>query len=91
MAQENYAIETTNWALRKKTWFAKDFLKNVFTFLEKRNKIVEIGPGLGRFADECERAGMDYLAVETSEKLSKRLSERGVSVIEQAVPPHSSI
>ena len=52
IAQEKYNIETTEWGLRKKAKFARDLLDHVFTFLEKGDKVVEIGPGLGHFADE---------------------------------------
>jgi len=66
-------------------------VKNLFEyFLPRYNtriKILEIGPGHGDFARECQRRDMDYLGIEPSQELRKGLEMSGIPVVDHTVPP----
>ena len=52
-----------------------------------RSSVVEIGPGRGEFANECQKRGWDYTGIEVSQKFLRPLKEMGLHVIEARVPP----
>lgn len=56
-------------------------------FLPERVKMLEIGPGIGWFAAEVDKAGYDYEAVEPSKPLREMLVEQGLNVVDGMTPP----
>jgi SAM-dependent methyltransferase len=49
--------------------------------------MLEIGPGVGPFAEACREAGLDYTAIEPNPKLADALEARGFKVERAVVPP----
>jgi len=64
-------------------------LKVIRRYLTKQNiKFLEVGPGLGLFADECNKLiGLDYFCVEANHNMAEDLKNRGFSVYHSFVPP----
>ncbi len=62
-------------------------LKQLSTLLPQRARILEIGPGRGRFAGLCIKAGYEYHAVEASPRGCELLRSRGIDAVEAFVPP----
>lgn len=54
---------------------------------DRRLSVLEIGPGDGYIAELSAAARYDYLAVEASEAIARKLSQAGVRVIRAFVPP----
>jgi SAM-dependent methyltransferase len=87
MGRDFYKAIITDWASKQKKLFAQHTIDNIFTFLEKDSAILEIGPGIGHFADEFNARNFSYTAVEPSMYHAKFLRDRGYRVIEQITPP----
>ena len=49
--------------------------------------VIEIGPGLGRFAHECRARKMSYIGIEPSRELCSDLEKSGFQMINKKVPP----
>lgn len=94
-AASRYKIEISKWGDEKKAAFAAHLLDEVFTFLGPHSSVLEIGPGMGHFADACRARLIDYKAIEPSRSMAESLRSRRYNVINKAVPPipieHASI
>jgi ubiquinone/menaquinone biosynthesis C-methylase UbiE len=55
--------------------------------IKKSDRVLEIGPGRGVFADICLENGVEYWAIEPNEKMAESLEKRGVKIIRSTVPP----
>jgi cyclopropane fatty-acyl-phospholipid synthase-like methyltransferase len=55
--------------------------------LEEGAAVLEIGPGRGEFAMECQNRKLNYTGIEPSNELRKNLEDAGIKVIDQVVPP----
>lgn len=51
------------------------------------DRVLEIGPGRGLFADLCLEAGLRYVAVEPNATMAASLEQRGAEVLRERVPP----
>ncbi len=63
--------------------------RRIFDFagVTRGQKVLEIGPGRGAFADICLGSGVRYAAVEANQSLADSLRARGAEVVEAVVPP----
>jgi len=55
--------------------------------LDKKPKIIEVGPGLGRFAEHCKAQEIDYEAVEPNERQAAHIQSLGYPVYRTLAPP----
>ena len=62
-------------------------LRQLNRFLPPKGRVLEIGPGKGRFAELCIAEGLDYHAVEGSPESCRLLRAKGVEATEAFVPP----
>ncbi|MBW2046492.1 MAG: class I SAM-dependent methyltransferase [Deltaproteobacteria bacterium] len=58
-----------------------------YTSLTSGMRILEIGPGLGIFADICLKRNIEYYAVEPNQQMASALEKKGIKVIRAIVPP----
>ena len=67
----------------------KHIFKKLFNKLKikRSDRVLEIGPGRGVFADICLENGAEYWAIEPNEKMAESLQRRGAKVIRSIVPP----
>jgi cyclopropane fatty-acyl-phospholipid synthase-like methyltransferase len=68
---------------------SKYTFKKLFDSLQikKSDKVLEIGPGKGMFADLCLKNCAEYWAIEPNEKMAQSLEKQGAKVIKSFVPP----
>lgn len=81
--------EITNigrWILKTQDTF---LMRLLLSFSKKDNiNILEIGPGMGHFAEVCSRyKNIHYQAIEANEKLASLLKEKGFNVDQCLIPP----
>ena len=67
--------------------FCIDLLNKLSPFIKEGDKIVEIGPGQGDFAIECNDRKLDYIGIEPSDALRNELKKKGINVKVALVPP----
>ena len=83
-----YALEkTTDTYLKVKSKFSKDIIDYLMSFLKDCNLVSEIGPGLGHFALECKKRGLNYIGFEPSLPLREKLLKKNINVVDAFVPP----
>ena len=63
-----------------------DFLAQT-NLLKSGDKVLEIGPGRGAFADLCLERSIQYTAIEPNPHLAESLESRGAEVVRALVPP----
>ena len=81
---------TTKTYLKVKGKYSIHMLDHILSFFSEDNGlIVEAGPGLGHFAEECTKKGFDYLGFEASPTLYRSLIDRGFNIKQEYVPPFS--
>jgi len=70
-------------------WVACRFSRSILEFagMKAGDKVLEIGPGRGVFADLCLERSIDYTAIEPNPHLAQSLEGRGATVIRAIVPP----
>lgn len=70
-------------------WIASRFSRSILEFagMKAGDKVLEIGPGRGVFADLCFERSIDYTAIEPNPHLAQSLESRGATVIRAIVPP----
>jgi SAM-dependent methyltransferase len=70
-------------------WVASRFSQRILTFagMKAGDKVLEIGPGRGVFADLCFEHSIDYSAIEPNPHLAQSLESRGATVVRAIVPP----
>ena len=70
-------------------WLVAGVAKRVFEFAQVKqgDRVLEIGPGRGVFADTCLKNGVDYVAIEPNQKMAAALEQRGIRVMQDIVPP----
>lgn len=87
-AEASYTLKpATALGARRKRSLQRSILLDFFPPLPNRASVLEIGPGRGEFAHECCLRNFDYLGIEPSEDLYKKLCEAGLKMISQTVPP----
>jgi len=66
-----------------------NFLLNVIKKYSQNEhiKILEIGPGLGFFAENCKRIGFNYFAIEANHIMVNELEGKGIDIVQGYVPP----
>lgn len=77
----------TKVGLKRKTALENWKLKQLLKFPDKNIKLLEIGPGLGIFAEICVKNGINYTCIEPNAKLCEILKQKGIRVIQNEVPP----
>jgi SAM-dependent methyltransferase len=66
----------------------KLFLKIIKShFKSKEPKVLEIGPGKGKFAEFCKKNNLRYVGIEANKVIADRLSSKGLEVFVGSVPP----
>lgn len=69
-------------------WRNRYFLRLIRQFVGKDPiSLLEIGPGLGFFAEQCRQDRLDYTALEANGKMAADLAARGFQVYNRFVPP----
>ena len=70
-------------------WVASRFCRRILEFanLKAGDKVLEIGPGRGAFADLCLERSISYTAIEPNSHLAEALEKRGARVVRALVPP----
>lgn len=73
---------------RKKSeaWSGK-FIARFLSNLSAGCSVVEIGPGRGEFARECQRRGWQYTGIEASQTFFDPLKRSGIRTVQARVPP----
>jgi SAM-dependent methyltransferase len=63
--------------------------RRIFDFagVTRGQRVLEIGPGRGVFADLCLSSGVEYAAIEANQAMADSLRSRGAEVAEARVPP----
>jgi SAM-dependent methyltransferase len=72
--------------IKQQAW-AKKFIAHFLLHLPGDCCVVEIGPGRGDFARECQRRGWEYSGIEASQAFYGPLKEMGIRVLQSRVPP----
>lgn len=72
------------WVMRR---LNRHFVETLQGLAPHARRVIEIGPGLGAFADACQRASLRYDAVEPSPRVCQALRSAGHEVVEGLVPP----
>ncbi|MGE5295244.1 MAG: class I SAM-dependent methyltransferase [Solirubrobacterales bacterium] len=69
--------------------FAVRFAQRIADFagIQAENRVLEIGPGRGTFADVCLSRKARYAAVEPNIPLAEALEAKGVPVVRAMIPP----
>lgn len=62
-------------------------LNHLLRFSSPKIKLLEIGPGIGIFAQLCKEKVTEYYAIEPNQKLFEELVSKGFPVLKAAVPP----
>ena len=74
--------------LKIKTKYSRDMLKHLIGVTGKKDGVIaEAGPGLGHFAFECKKIGFDYVGMEPSPTLREALTDKGLKMYDNYVPP----
>jgi len=70
-------------------WVASRFCRAILDFmgLKAGDRVLEIGPGRGAFADLCLERSIEYTAIEPNAHLAEPLEKRGAEVVRALVPP----
>ena len=85
---KSYSLKaTTSLGERKKGVTQRALFDYFLPKLLYSDEILEIGPGRGEFAKECQVRNFAYVGVEPSQKLCFDLKASGISVINDNVPP----
>jgi SAM-dependent methyltransferase len=65
------------------------FSRRIFKYagIRAQDRVLEIGPGRGVFADVCLANQVRYTAIEPNLSLAQALEEKGVPVVQAMVPP----
>lgn len=79
--------ETTGMYLKIKNKYSQDMLKHIMSFSKTGKYIAEIGPGLGQFASECKKLGLNYIGFEPNALLREPLNRKNINVTDAFVPP----
>ena len=68
---------------------ASQFCRRILEFagVKAGDKVLEIGPGRGAFADLCLARSAQYMAIEPNPHLAESLEGRGAEVVRALVPP----
>jgi SAM-dependent methyltransferase len=63
--------------------------RKIFDYAEiaPGQRVLEIGPGRGDFADICLERGVEYSAIEANRQMAESLEKRGANVVRAMVPP----
>ena len=70
-------------------WLSRVSSEIIFRYagLTEGMNVLEIGPGLGAFADVCIKRSIEYYAVEPNRQMADELEAKGVEVNRVIVPP----
>ena len=79
--------DTTSLGNRRKATQIEALFNEFLPSLANGAEVLEIGPGRGEFALECQKRRLGYTGVEPSNDLRTKLEEVGYRVINQVVPP----
>ena len=80
-------LTPTAFGVKKESNWQKKYIEHFLYDLPKTNKVLEIGPGTGGFAEECINRNWQYLGVEPSVIFLKTLKSKNIGVINTRVPP----
>ncbi len=85
---ETYQIEESTGIYHKvKARFSKKILADLLPSIKAGDRVIEIGPGQGHFAFECQKKNINYLGLEPSKFLRKELRTKGINLLAAFVPP----
>lgn len=79
--------KATSLGSKRKTNWPKKYIDHFLSDFPNLNRVLEIGPGEGEFAEECIKRKFKYLGLESSETYLKRLHSKNITVIHACVPP----
>ena len=79
--------ETSKIFLRLKEKFSRDLHEKLFSFLKKDDTVAEIGPGLGHFAFETTKRGLNFIGFEPSSSLREGLLKKNINIVDAFTPP----
>lgn len=77
----------TNFGESKKKAAQVEIFDHFLPKLSNDSHVLEIGPGRGAFARECQRREIPYTGIEPSDSLRAELSADGINVVKSSVPP----
>lgn len=77
----------TKLGLRRKEKIELWKLNQLLKFTDSKIKLLELGPGIGIFAELCKKNNIEYSAIEPNTKLREDLLKKGFPVKKAEVPP----
>jgi SAM-dependent methyltransferase len=72
--------------IKHEAWTGK-FISRFLSHLPASSCVIEIGPGRGEFARECQKRGWQYTGIEASHTFYDPLRMTGIRVLQVRVPP----